>query len=44
MHPAASQEAAAETLGLPLSTYKRHLKRGVDRVVADLWHREMSRK
>jgi DNA-directed RNA polymerase specialized sigma24 family protein len=30
---------AAEVLGLPLSTYKRHLKRAVERVADDLWER-----
>lgn len=39
--PAATQEAAAERLGLPFSTYRRHLGLGVDRVVATLWHREL---
>jgi hypothetical protein len=28
-------------LGLPFSTYRRHLTRGVDRVVDWLWHREL---
>ena len=41
LRPAASQEAAAEVLDLPLSTYKRHLRGGVDRIVADLWAREL---
>ncbi|TDO29816.1 hypothetical protein EV643_14414 [Kribbella sp. VKM Ac-2527] len=41
VRPAATQEQAAEVLDLPLSTYKRHLKRGIDRVVADLWHKEL---
>lgn len=42
VRPAATQEHAAEVLDLPLSTYKRHLKRGVERVVAELWHQELS--
>ncbi|WP_350277088.1 hypothetical protein [Kribbella sp. HUAS MG21] len=41
VRPAATQERAAELLGLPLSTYKRHLARGVDRVIADLWRQEL---
>jgi hypothetical protein len=41
VRPAATQEQAAELLDLPLSTYKRHLKRGIDRVIADLWHQEL---
>jgi hypothetical protein len=41
LRPAATQERAAELLGLPLSTYKRHLNRGVERVIADLWRQEL---
>lgn len=41
LHPAESQEKAAEALGLALSTYKRHLKNGVERIVADLWAQEL---
>ena len=37
---ARTQEAAAARLGLPFSTYRRHLSRGVARVVAALWERE----
>jgi hypothetical protein len=44
LRPAASQEKAAEVLGLPLSTYKRHHKRAVERIVADLWHLELTQK
>lgn len=40
VRPAASQEKAAEVLGLPLSTYKRHLKQGISRVADELWARE----
>ncbi|MGY1711792.1 AAA family ATPase [Geodermatophilus sp. SYSU D00758] len=36
-----TQEAAAERLGLPFSTYRRHLAAGVERVTAWLWHREL---
>ncbi len=35
-----TQEAAAAVLGLPYSTYRRHLSQGMDRVVAALWRRE----
>jgi hypothetical protein len=38
---APTQEAAAERLGLPFSTYRRHLTTGVDRVVRWLWDREV---
>lgn len=41
LRPARTQELAAEALGLPFSTYKRHLKRGVERVSALLWQREL---
>ncbi len=38
---AGTQEAAAAMLGLPFSTYRRHLRQGCDRVVAWLWSREL---
>jgi hypothetical protein len=41
LRPAATQEQAAEVLGLPFSTYRRHLTEGVQRVVANLWQREL---
>jgi hypothetical protein len=41
VRPAATQEKAAEVLDLPLSTYKRHLKAGVQRVADELWKREL---
>jgi hypothetical protein len=41
VRPAATQEAAAELLGLPFSTYRGHLTRGIERVVAWLWQREL---
>jgi hypothetical protein len=41
LRPAPTQERAAELLGLPLSTYRRHLARGVERVVGWLWQREL---
>jgi hypothetical protein len=37
LRPAPSQEAAAEVLGLPFSTYRRHLGRAVERVVDLSW-------
>ena len=36
-----TQEAVARTLGLPFSTYRRHLARGVDLLCDALWHREL---
>jgi hypothetical protein len=41
VRPAATQERAAAALGLPFSTYRRHLSQGVDRVVAWLWDQEV---
>lgn len=41
VHPAGTQEAVAEALGVPFSTYRRHLTHGVDRIVAWLWEREV---
>jgi hypothetical protein len=38
---APTQEAAAEMLGLPFSTYRRHLGRGVDRLTDVLWAAEI---
>ena len=38
---AATQEAAAEVLGLPFSTYRRHLAAGVERLTERLWHWEL---
>jgi hypothetical protein len=38
---APSQERAAEVLGLPFSTYRRHLKSGVEDLVAVLWSWEL---
>jgi hypothetical protein len=37
---ASSQDAAAESLGLPFSTYRRHLNQGIERVTGYLWQRE----
>ncbi|GAA3687158.1 ATP-binding protein [Nonomuraea antimicrobica] len=41
LHGAPTQELAAERLGLPFTTYRRHLTAGLERVCADLWHREL---
>ena len=41
LRPAPTQEAAAELLGLPFSTYRGHLTRGLERVVDRLWRREL---
>jgi hypothetical protein len=41
LRPAPNQEAAAELLGLPFSTYRRHLTQGVSRLVAHLWELEI---
>jgi hypothetical protein len=41
VRPAATQERAAAALGLPFSTYRRHLTQGVDRVLAWLWDQEV---
>ncbi len=41
LHPAATQEQAAELLDLPFSTYRRHLKTGMERVANLLWQREI---
>jgi len=37
LHPAPTQELAAELLGVPFSTYRRHLAQGLNRVVVALW-------
>lgn len=39
--PAPTQDAAAERLGLPSSTFRRHLTDGVAHVVTWLWEREL---
>jgi len=40
--PSATQEAAAERLGLPFNTYRYHLARGTDRIVEWLWGLELA--
>jgi DNA-directed RNA polymerase specialized sigma24 family protein len=37
VHAAPTQEAAAEVLGLPFSTYRRHLARAHERLTDLLW-------
>lgn len=37
-----TQEAAARRLGLPFSTYRRHLREAVERVCEVLWRHELS--
>ena len=41
LRPAATQEAAAAVLGLPFSTYRRHLTQGMTRIVSVLWDQEV---
>ena len=41
LRPAPTQERAAELLGLPFSTYRRHLTAGLARVSAALWEAEL---
>lgn len=43
-HPAPTQEAAAELLDLPFSTYRRHLKAGIEQVIDALWQHEIGHK
>ena len=40
LRPAPTQAIAAERLDVPFSTYRRHLRRGVDLVVESLWRIE----
>src|SRR5581483_12079476 len=35
--PAGTQEQISEALGLPFSTYRRHLKSGTERLIEVLW-------
>ena len=41
LHPAPTQEGAAGLLGLPFSTYRRHLKTGIMRLEEILWQWEI---
>ncbi|MGJ6960568.1 ATP-binding protein [Streptosporangium sp. G11] len=38
---APTQELAAERIGLPFTTYRRHLVSGIDRVCESMWQREL---
>ena len=41
LHPAPTQEAAAELLDIPFSTYRRHLTSGIQRLTEILWRHEI---
>ncbi|HYN89619.1 MAG TPA: hypothetical protein VER55_13885, partial [Ardenticatenaceae bacterium] len=41
VQPAPTQEQAAELLDLPFSTYRRHLKAGIEQVAERLWEQEV---
>ena len=41
LNPAATQERAADLLGLPFSTYRAHLRAGMERVTEQLWQQEL---
>ena len=41
LHPASTQEQAAELMDVPFSTFRRHLKSGIEQIVENLWHREI---
>jgi hypothetical protein len=41
IQPAPTQEQASELLDVPFSTYRRHLKEGIARVVELLWQKEL---
>ena len=40
VHPAPTQEKAAEILDLPFSTYRRHLGEGIEHITRVLWREE----
>lgn len=42
LQPAPTQEMAAEVLDLPFSTYRRHLRSGIERLTEFLWQQEIS--
>ncbi|OLB79382.1 MAG: hypothetical protein AUI14_10515 [Actinobacteria bacterium 13_2_20CM_2_71_6] len=42
LQPAGSQQRAAERLDLPMSTFRRHLAAGVERLTELLWERELT--
>lgn len=41
IRPAGSQEHVSELLGMPYSTFRRHLSNGVSEIVSELWQREI---
>lgn len=41
LRPAPAQEAAAQVLNLPFSTFRRHLRKGVEHVADWMWEREL---
>jgi hypothetical protein len=43
LQPVATQEKAAEVLDLPFSTFRRHLRSGIDRLTEILWQQELGR-
>jgi hypothetical protein len=40
LQPAPTQADAADLLRLPMSTYRRHLATGIERITQMLWQRE----
>ncbi len=40
LEPAATQEAAADEMDVPFSTFRRYLKSGLERVTEELWREE----
>ena len=42
LQPAATQEQAAELLDLPFSTYRRHLRSGIESIAKNLWDQELN--
>lgn len=42
LEPVPTQEQAAELLNLPFNTYRYHLARGLERITAWLWQRELN--
>lgn len=41
LEPHPTQEAAAESLGFPFSTYRRYLRKGIDEITDLLWREEV---
>jgi hypothetical protein len=41
IQPAPTQEQAAELLDVPFSTFRRHLKDGIEHIVEQLWQKEI---